>query len=368
MTPTPNGSLVVRVPGKLFIAGEYAVVTPGEPAVLVAVDMGITVALDPVAPVRTVRSRGYRTLEWTPAETGIVPAHADHDLDYVVSALSVLERLRRERGIASRVFALDIDSGLDHGSGRKYGLGSSAAVTVGVVRAVGRHLGLDLTPTEEYRLSMLATLAVAPDASGGDVAASTMGGWILYRSPDRRRLLEESADAALSALLGSRAWDLGELTPLPAPDGLELVVGWTGHPASTRSLVSAVQSAVISGAVDHERFLDESRHAVSMLRDALCAAEGREAQDALRQARAVLRELGRQSGVEIETAALGRMCDIIEGRGGAAKPSGAGGGDCGVALVDADGDRASLEDDWRAHGIHPLPLAVWQREGDDRVG
>ena len=34
-----------RAPGKLFIAGEYAVVEPGQPAVLIAVDRCITVQL-----------------------------------------------------------------------------------------------------------------------------------------------------------------------------------------------------------------------------------------------------------------------------------------------------------------------------------
>ena len=35
----------VTTPGKLFIAGEYAVVEPGHPAIIVAVDQFVTVAL-----------------------------------------------------------------------------------------------------------------------------------------------------------------------------------------------------------------------------------------------------------------------------------------------------------------------------------
>ena len=71
----------------------------------------------------------------------------EHGLDYVVAALTVMEDLRRERSIPDGVFALDIDSGLDDGAGRKFGLGSSAAVTVGVVgvdplaRVVARRVG-----------------------------------------------------------------------------------------------------------------------------------------------------------------------------------------------------------------------------------
>ena len=34
-------------PGKLYIAGEYAVVEPGHPAILVAVDRFVTVSVSP---------------------------------------------------------------------------------------------------------------------------------------------------------------------------------------------------------------------------------------------------------------------------------------------------------------------------------
>ena len=48
MTPDADG-VVCRAPGKLYIAGEYAVVEPGHRAVLVAVDRFITIRLTPRA-------------------------------------------------------------------------------------------------------------------------------------------------------------------------------------------------------------------------------------------------------------------------------------------------------------------------------
>jgi mevalonate kinase len=44
----------LSVPGKLFIAGEYAVVEPGHPAIIVAVDQFITVMWK--RPVKTAAS------------------------------------------------------------------------------------------------------------------------------------------------------------------------------------------------------------------------------------------------------------------------------------------------------------------------
>ena len=45
-----GGDVVSRAPGKLYIAGEYAVVEPGHRAVLVAVDRFITVRITPGSP------------------------------------------------------------------------------------------------------------------------------------------------------------------------------------------------------------------------------------------------------------------------------------------------------------------------------
>ena len=65
---------------------------------------------------------------------------------------------------------------------------------------------------------------------------------------------------------------------------------------------------------------------------------------------------------------LSEMCDIIEGMGAAAKASGAGGGDCGVALVHPTVERDALERAWRDLGVVPLALSVTATEGDHRVG
>ena len=58
-----GGDVVSRAPGKLYIAGEYAVVEPGHRAVLVAVDRFITVRITPCSPsgeyAGTISSRLY---------------------------------------------------------------------------------------------------------------------------------------------------------------------------------------------------------------------------------------------------------------------------------------------------------------------
>lgn len=57
----------VTTPGKLFIAGEYAVVEPGHPAIIVAVDQFVTVTVEETTDEGSIQSAQYSSLpiRWT---------------------------------------------------------------------------------------------------------------------------------------------------------------------------------------------------------------------------------------------------------------------------------------------------------------
>ena len=78
----------------------------------------------------------------------------------------------------------------------------------------------------------------------------------------------------------------------------------------------------------------------------------------IKRNRELLQQLSDFSQVSIETPLLRKMCDLAEGFGGAAKSSGAGGGDCGIAIIDAALPIHQLATDWEQNGIERLALAV----------
>ncbi|GAA3658290.1 phosphomevalonate kinase [Microbacterium marinilacus] len=354
-----------RAPGKLFIAGEYAVVEPGQPAVLIAVDRYITVRLTEGSGAGRVHSREYGSLPlvWVRDQdsVGIVLEH--HPYDYVVAAIAVAERLRAERRLAPRYFDLRIESELDDADGRKFGLGSSAAVVVATIAALDEFYGLALTRAERFKLALLATIQVAPSASGGDIAASTFGGWIRYSAPDRGALREHLQRHGPSAALESDAWAECSVTRLPHPSALRLLVGWTGSPAPTERLVDGVRPHGETAGGSYGAFLEESRTCVDDLVSALADDDGPRALAVVRRARRLLRRLGAASGTQIETEKLRVLCDVAEENGAAAKPSGAGGGDCGIVLASADAHAAALLRAWERHDIRRLRLGVHPAEG-----
>src|SRR5699024_10692895 len=102
---------------------------------------------------------------------------------------------------------------------------------------------------------------VSPRASGGDLAASTYGGWIRYTAPDRSSLLEDLTRYGVTTALTAPGWESFSIRPLPTPQGLDLLVGWTGSPASTEILVAGVQPS----GVPYDSFLTDSRACVDDL-------------------------------------------------------------------------------------------------------
>ncbi|MFI6569586.1 phosphomevalonate kinase [Nocardia fluminea] len=356
-----------RAPGKLFIAGEYAVVEPGHLAVLTAVDRYATATVTAVDPGEGITlhsdlnggvtlSCGRHGDELSPTSDAVVPA----SLSYVFAAVSIVHRLLLERAVPVSDFRLSVTADLGDADGRKFGLGSSAAVTVATVAALGRHFALGLDPMDRYRLAMLATIAVNPRASGGDVAVSTWGGWLAYRSPDRAQVAASLARDGVDATLRS-PWPGLSVRPLPTPTELTLQVGWTGNPASTPALVAGLDG-------DRTTFRAHSNECVERLVAAIEADDARAVRNEIDGARALLVDLDEISGLGIMTPRLRALCDAGTAVGAAAKPSGAGGGDCGIALIERTRPAAiaELTGRWISAGIRPLPLRTHLAEGDPR--
>ncbi|MBO3723893.1 phosphomevalonate kinase [Actinomyces bowdenii] len=352
-------------PGKLYIAGEYAVVEPGHQAILVAVDRFITVSITAAQQVGRIRSalHGGRALAWHRRQDGAAQVEG-RGADYVISAIRVVEELVRERGGRLRIFDLEVVSELvDGGSGRKLGLGSSSAVTVATVRAVARLYGLGLDDMEVYRLALMASDDVEPIGSGGDIAASAFTGWVAYSSPDRGWLRRERRRRSTGGLLAAH-WPCLSIRRLEPP-GLCLQVGWTGAPASSPRLVAGVRGRVARDA-RYAAFLTASQDCVSALVRAVGQGDHEGIGAQIRRNRGLLADLGRASGITIETPGLRRLVEIAQDHGAAAKSSGAGGGDCGIALCPPGTDTGAMRARWRAGGIEPLDLAVHCHDGGSR--
>ena len=179
-------------PGKVFLAGEYAVLDRGRPALVAAVDRGLRLSLrplgEPLVALRHAPSGESLTgvlsddVSSPVAWMGGVPG----GLRFAARAVALSLRLCAEEGRAPRGFAATFEDDLSvvdaAGASRKLGLGGSAASSVLAVRAAALSQGRGLTPSEVLTLALAAHwVEQGGSGSGGDVAASSLGGVSLVR-------------------------------------------------------------------------------------------------------------------------------------------------------------------------------------------
>lgn len=180
----------------------------------------------------------------------------------------------------------------------KPGFGGSAAACVVACLAAGRPLDA------AYALHF----AAQGSGSGVDVAASAHGGMLRFVRPGAP----------------------GAAPRLQALPPLRPVVVWSGQSARTGPRVAGYQTW--GGRAD---FADESTALVDAFVD--------EPIPAMRAARRALEAMADEAGLAYRCPGLDRAIALAEGLGGAAKPSGAGGGDCAVAILpDAEAEAAYL--------------------------
>ncbi len=313
MKKNPPSRLLVSAPGKLMLAGEYAV-TQGGPAIVAAV------------------SRRARVVLSHPGDDGSRPPPGDWRGIDAGMPEALLSRSEAEKAFGSAEGEMTVDVSTLRQQGRKLGLGSSAAVSVAVAGAVAARRGVDLEAERQaiFEAALRGHRAVAPEGSGADVAASAFGG--IQR-------VQREAEQLTHAPLGA-------LPVVPR-------VVWTGVEARTSDFVARVNAcahrASFFGAIEGatERMIDAM---VEPRPEAFLAA----ARDHYRS----LEALGHAAGVGIIEDSLQLVARLAEAAGGAAKPSGAGGGDVAIAFFSSESDAARFDDDCGRAGLALLSLSL----------
>lgn len=352
----------VKAPGKLYIAGEYAVTEPGYKSVLIAVDRFVTATIEASKKVSgTIHSK---TLHHEPVtysrkddEIEISDIHAAKQLKYVVTAIEVFEQYARSCNIPLKHFHLTIDSNLADESGQKYGLGSSAAVLVSVVKALNKFYEMQLSNLYIYKLAVIANMKLQSLSSCGDIAVSVYSGWLAYSTFDHDWVKKQIEETSVNDVL-EKNWPGLHIEPLQAPENMEVLIGWTGSPASSPHLVGEVKR-LKSDPVFYGDFIEQSHNCVEQLIHAFKTNNIKGVQKMIRQNRDIIKQMDEEASVDIETDKLKKLCDIGENYGGASKTSGAGGGDCGITIINSKVDKYKIYQDWIDEGIKPLKFKIY---------
>lgn len=362
-----NRSLTIKVPGKLMIAGEYAVLESGYPAIVIAVNRYITITIkDSSLNKLSIANAEQSDVSWTLDENGEIVGLERKKYSFLREAIRVSCQFLKEMDVTIQPFCLHIQSELnDRNTGKKYGLGSSAAIVVGVIRSIVLFHNFELQndPLQLYKLACIAHLKIQGNGSGADIAASVFGGWIYYSRYDitwlisklnqREGFLQEESIVNLITM----PWPSLRIEHIRPPSDIRLLIGWTKHTAKTAPMVDKIETFQKQESKRYQEFLVQSKVAVEAFIRSCKLKDGIGVLNAIHHNRRALQYLSNMSGVPIETEEIKTLCDIADqyGRG---KSSGAGGGDCGLAFLLGDDKLDSLKEEWEQAGIIPLDLQV----------
>lgn len=356
-------TIKVKMPGKLMIAGEFAVLEPNYKLIVMAVDRFVYVTIeDATRNTLNLENFNLRNLFWFYKSGKLHMAKSSNATRFVEQAIKITYDYLAENNYKVMPIKMSVKSELADYSGRKYGLGSSAAVVTGVVQAIlEKFMPKQVTKMLVFKLASLAHVIRQGNGSGADIAASSFTGMLEYTSFQAEWLLEAHEESKNITELITSDWKYLSIKELPLPKSTQLVVGWTGSPASTQSLVNQLRKLKETNIIDYKEFLISSKEAVDRLLKGIKTDNQTGIFTGIEMNRQALSLVGKRAKVEIETDKLYELSLAAKEVAGAGKLSGAGGGDCGIAFIPANSSSDKLKQAWQQAEIVPLDLAIYSR-------
>ena len=317
MVCLPAMTVTVSAPGKLMIAGEYAVLDGAE------------------AIVAAVGRRAFASLVARPNEA---QAHTSSTLP--MEALAT--RMIAEARVGRQTGEITIDTAQlrtnKDGTPTKLGLGSSAAAAAAVAGAIyaaaGRDVSDEAVRKEILEVALDGHRSIAPDGSGADVAASVLGGFVRFRR------------------LGQGV----ETHALRWPTAVPLVVVWTGRAVRTSDMLTAVGALAQRDPDRHRACMRKLGTEADQLVSAVISSDVTGLIQGLDAYGSAMGVLGEAAGISILDETTQAIRELARSCGGAAKPSGAGGGDVVVAGFQGVNEAATFRAGCTQKGFEVLSL------------
>jgi mevalonate kinase len=312
-------AVTASAPGKIMLFGEHAVVY-GHPCIVTAVDQRVFV---------TVEKNGEDVLHLEAPDLGLM-AYSKTIKDLggkdVPKAVAFVEMLYKrflmkypqDRGIIVKTRS-DFSS--------SFGFGSSSAVTVAFAKALLSLYEIEMSNKELFDLCYAAVLDVQGVGSGFDLAAAIWGGTIFYEPPAR---IVEQVDI----------------------DGMAIIVGYTGVKADTATIVRMVGEMRRQEPIRVNGIMEEIAKISNEARQAIVDRDWEFLGTLMQQNQMLLRQL------DVSTAKLEALIKVSQKAGAwGAKLSGAGGGDCMIAMAHLD-KREAVETALRQAQGEPMRVVL----------
>ena len=330
---------IVKTCGKLYWAGEYAILEPGQLALIKAIPIYMTAEIK--------ASNNYRL--YSDMFSYSVDLRPDSSYTLIQETVALVEEYLTAQGVELQPFSLDVRGKMER-EGKKFGLGSSGSVVVLVIKAMLAFYERLADRELLFKLASAVLLKRGDNGSMGDIACIVSEALVLYQSFDREKVAQWLEKEELQAVL-ARDWGFSIRSVKPALK-FDFLVGWTKEVAVSSHMVKQIKNHMDAS------FLQASKETVANLVKALQTGHEEKVIEQLEQASLLLEDLSS----DIYTPSLRQLKNTSRDLKAVAKSSGAGGGDCGIALSFDQDSTTLLKKRWADLGIE---LLYQERIGHD---
>ena len=330
---------IVKTCGKLYWAGEYAILEPGQLALIKAIPIYMTAEIK--------ASNDYRL--YSDMFSYSVDLRPDSSYALIQETVALVEEYLTAQGVELQPFSLDIRGKMER-EGKKFGLGSSGSVVVLVIKAMLAFYERLADRELLFKLASAVLLKRGDNGSMGDIACIVSEDLVLYQSFDREKVAHWLEKEDLHIVL-ERDWGFSIETVEPGLE-FDFLVGWTKEVAVSSHMVKQIKNHMDAS------FLQASKETVANLVKALQTGHEEKVIEQLEQASLLLEDLSS----DIYTPSLRQLKNASRDLKAVAKSSGAGGGDCGIALSFDQDSTTLLKKRWADLGIE---LLYQERIGHD---
>ena len=331
--------IAVKTCGKLYWAGEYAILEPEQLALIKAIPIYMKGEIAFSDSYRIYSDMFDFAVDLTPN-----PAYS-----LIQETIALMNDFLADGGQTLRPFSLEIHGKMER-EGKKFGLGSSGSVVILVVKAL---LALhDITVDQEllFKLASAVLLKRGDNGSMGDLACIVAEDLVLYQSFDRQKVAAWLEEENLATVL-ERDWGFSISQVQPALE-CDFLVGWTKEVAVSSDMIQQIKQNI------DQNFLASSKATVATLVETLEQGKAEKIIEQVEKASQLLEGLS----TDIYTPSLRELKMASQGLQAVAKSSGAGGGDCGIALSFDAQSTETLKNRWADLGIE---LLYQERIGHD---
>lgn len=331
--------IAVKTCGKLYLAGEYAILEPGQLALIKAIPIYMKAEIAFADSYRIYSDLFDFAVDLTP----------NPDYSLIQETIALVGDFLAVRGQTLRPISLEIRGKMER-EGKKFGLGSSGSVVVLVIKALLALYNLSIDQDLLFKLASAVLLKRGDNGSMGDLACIVAEDLVLYQSFERKKIAAWLEEENLATVL-ERDWGFSISHVQPALE-CDFLVGWTKQVAVSSQMVQQIKRNI------DQNFLNSSKATVAALVEALEQGNAEKIIEQVETASQLLEDLS----ADIYTPSLRELKMASRGLQAVAKSSGAGGGDCGIALSFDVQSTETLKNRWADLGIE---LLYQERIGHD---